>query len=108
MDDWWLEKIEELKRQMQLSDVALSRRLEISPAMLTHFRMGRRQLPLHARICLLDTLGYAITRDILLRILPEEARSAAIAADNRRAQKKGGSEEPDSNTELELPPPWHS
>ena len=57
MHEWWIEKIEGLKRDARLSDVTLARRLDISPAMLAHVRMGRRALPLHARLRLLDALG---------------------------------------------------
>jgi hypothetical protein len=106
MHEWWIEKIEGLKRDSRLSDVTLARRLDISPAMLAHVRMGRRALPLHARLRLLDALGYVITRDILLRVLPDEVRTAIVdtnAALTEAAYAEKGAE---ANAGLDPPPKW--
>lgn len=106
MSDWWIAKIDGFKRQSRLSDVALARRLDLSPAMLAHVRVGRRALPLQARLRLLDALGYVITRDLLLRVLPDEVRSAVIdtnAALTESLRPHGGE---DPNVSLELPPNW--
>ena len=106
MSDWWTKNIDVFKRRSRLSDVALAKRLDISPAMLAHVRVGRRALPLQARLRLLDAMGYVITRDLLLRILPEEVRSALVdtnAAVTEAFHANGGV---DPNTHLELPPNW--
>ena len=76
MDEWWIQKIESIKRQRRFSDVALAKRLDISPAMLAHVRSGRRAIPLHARIRLLHALGYVVTRDLMVRVMPPAVRSA--------------------------------
>jgi len=106
MDEWWVEKIEVLKRQRGLNDVAASRLLRTSPASLTHYRMARRLAPLHVRIRLLDELGYAITNEVLLRILPENVRSALLASNPRWADTGSTEELNDPNRGLELPPAW--
>jgi transcriptional regulator with XRE-family HTH domain len=106
MDEWWIQKIEALKRQSGLSDVALAKRLDISPAMLAHVRAGRRSLPLQARMRLLDALGYVITRDLLLRLLPEEVRSAAIATNAALTDAHFAANQTEPNVGLDLPPEW--
>lgn len=107
MDEWWIQRIEGLKRQSKLSDVALAKRLDISPAMLAHVRGGRRALPLQARLRLLDALGYVITRDLLLRVLPEDVRSAVIDTNAALMEAHYAPDNGDPNANLELPPAWH-
>ena len=106
MDEWWIQKIAVLKRQSGLSDVALAKRLDISPAMLAHIRVARRALPLQARLRLLDALGYVITRSLLLRLLPEEVRSAAIATNAALTEDHYAGNKADPNIGLDLPPEW--
>jgi hypothetical protein len=106
MHEWWIEKIEGLKRDSRLSDVTLARRLDISPAMLAHVRMGRRALPLHARLRLLDALGYVITRDLLLRVLPNEVRSAIVDTNAAITEQSYAEQGPEPNAGLEPPPKW--
>lgn len=106
MDDWWVQKIEGLKQQAKLSDVALAKRLDISPAMLAHVRVGRRALPLQARLRLLDALGYVITRDLLLRVLPEEVRSAIVDTNAAITEAHYRAKESGDDEGLELPPEW--
>lgn len=106
MDDWWIHRIEGLKKESEVSDVGLAKRLDISPAMLAHVRMGRRALPLHARIRLLDALGYVITSDMLLRILPEQVRSALVETNALSPGVHPEAGEPDPNSALEIPPTW--
>lgn len=96
--------MDELKAKLELTDVALSRRVEISPAMLAHVRAGRRPLPPASRIRLLDALGYVMTRDLLLRLLPAELRSAIESVDNRRAEFLGVPADSDPNVGREMPP----
>lgn len=106
MSDWWVQKIDGVKRESRLSDVALARRLDISPAMLAHVKMGRRVLPLHARLRLLDAIGYVITRDLLLRVLPEEVRSAIIDTNAAMTEANYVQSGSDPNENLERPPKW--
>lgn len=107
MEEWWIQKIELLKRNSGLSDVTLAKRLDISPAMLAHVRVGRRSPPLQARIRLLDALGYVITRDMFLRLLTDEVRSAAIATNAALTEAHFAVNESDPNAALDLPPEWH-
>ena len=106
MNDWWVKHIDVFKRRSRLSDVALAKRLDISPAMLAHVRVGRRTLPLQARLRLLDAIGYVITRDILIRILPEEVRSAVEDTNAALTESVNAAGSVDPNGHLELPPPW--
>ncbi|MDC8785996.1 helix-turn-helix domain-containing protein [Roseateles koreensis] len=106
MDDWWIQRIEGLKQQAKLSDVALAKRLDISPAMLAHVRVGRRALPLQARLRLLDALGYVITRDLLLRVLPEEVRAAVVDTNAAMTEAHYRPKETGADDSLELPPEW--
>lgn len=101
-NDWWVQRLNELKLRLALSEVGMARRLEISPAMLGHVRAGRRPLPVPARIRLLDALGYVLTRDLLLRLLPDDVRAAVRAADNGRAESSKGKN--DTNAGREMPP----
>lgn len=104
MTDWWRQRIDVFKQQSNLTDVGVAKRLDISPAMLSHVRDGRRALPIHARLRLLHALDYVITREILLRVMPEEIRAAmidtnaAITDDHYQSNKIG------TNDQLELPP----
>lgn len=106
MEEWWIDKLDRLKRESGLSDVALAKRLDISPAMLAHVRVGRRALPLQSRIRLLDAVGYVITRDVFLRLVPEEVRAALVAANAEVTEAHYAAAETDPNANLELPPKW--
>jgi hypothetical protein len=105
MDEWWIRQIEDFRQRSKMTDVALAKRLDISASMLAHVRLGRRALPLHGRLRLLDALGYVLTRDLLLRVLPEEARSAIIDA-NAVWTEASYSGEADPNAGRDLPPVW--
>ena len=83
--EWWLERMDELKARLGLTDVGLGRQLDITGVMVGHVRGGRSALPTTARIRLLDKLGYTITREALLLLLPEAQRELVRAADNHRA-----------------------
>jgi hypothetical protein len=106
MNDWWIRQIEEYKQKSRLSDVAVSKRLDISPAMLAHVRMGRRSLPMQGRLRLLDALGYVVTRDLLLRILPEDMRNAIVDTNAALTDEHLTSDGSEPNAGLELPPEW--
>lgn len=79
MSNWWIKKLDDYKEKSKLSDVAVAKRLDISAAMLAHARAGRRELPLQGKLRLLDALGYVITRDLFLRVLNKDLRSALCA-----------------------------
>lgn len=101
-DAWWIARVDDLKQKMDWSDARLARRLQISPAMLAHVRAGRRPLTLPARVRLLDALGYASTRDLLLEILPVDLRDAVREWDNHRATD--GDVVATENAGLPMPP----
>jgi len=105
MDEWWIRQLEDFRQRSKLTDVAIAKRLDISPAMLAHVRMGRRALPIHGRVRLLDALGYVVTRDLLLRVLPEELRSAVIDT-NAAVTESLYSDKADPNAGREVPPAW--
>lgn len=106
MNDWWVRQIEEYKGRARLTDVALAKRLDISPAMLAHVRMGRRALPLQGRLRLLDALGYVLTRDLVLRVMSQEVREAFIATNAALTEAHYAPDQGEQNVGLELPPEW--
>jgi len=103
-DRWWVARLDALKDRHRLTDVALSRRIGISPAMLAHVRAGRNKLPPASKVRLLDALGYVLTRDVLLSVLPAELKSALLEVDHNHAQHLWAQPEPDPNAGLESPP----
>lgn len=101
-DNYWNRRLNDLKERFGLeSEVELSSAVGISPAMLGHVRSGRRSLPVPARARLLDKLGYVLTRDLLLRLLPNDVSQTIADIDNKRLLPPGGDE---PNAGLELPP----
>lgn len=74
--------------------------------MLTHVRVGRRAIPIQARLRLLDALGYVINRELLLRVLPEDHRAAIIDTNAALPEAHYKSHEPGVDVPLELPPVW--
>lgn len=74
--------------RMDLSDTSLAAQIGLSKSMLSQCRSGARPLPLAARYRLLDKLGYALTRDLILAALGDEPREAITEADNKRAQRR--------------------
>lgn len=103
--DFWNARLDLLKTKMGWTDVAVARRLEMTPAMLGHVRAGRRLLPTAAKFRLLDALGYQMTRDLLLRLLPSDVGEAIRDADNLRLNVvEGESDNAKINSRLGLPP----
>jgi hypothetical protein len=86
--DWWIERMDELKASLELTDVALGRLLDISGVMIGHVRAGRSALPVLSKVKLLDRLGFAFTRESLLLLLAPEVREAVRAADKHRAAER--------------------
>lgn len=104
MSNWWIEKLDEFKEKSRLSDVAVAKRLDISAAMLAHARAGRRELPLQGKLRLLDALGYVITRDLFLRVLNKDLRSALIDTNARWTESHLMADDPEPNKGRDLPP----
>lgn len=104
MTDWWIKKLDEYKHRSKLTDVAVAKRLDISAAMLAHARAGRRELPLQGKLRLLDALGYVITRDIFLRILSRDLRSALVDTNALLTESHLSGGESESDDGLDLPP----
>lgn len=86
---WWTGRLDALKAHTQWSDARVARRLQISPAQLSHVRTGHRPLPMPARVRLLHALGYVYTQDLFLTIMPAEFRDAVRAWDARRIGDTG-------------------
>lgn len=84
----WGRLLDRLKMRMDLSDTALAAQIGLSKSMLSQCRTGARPLPLAAKYRLLDKLGYALTRDLILAALADEPREAITEADNKRAQRR--------------------
>ena len=104
MSNWWIKKLDDYKEKSKLSDVAVAKRLDISAAMLAHARAGRRELPLQGKLRLLDALGYVITRDLFLRVLNKDLRSALIDTKARLTESHLTGNDPGPNAGLDLPP----
>lgn len=101
--DYWNRQLDSLKESSSLSsEVELSLVIGLSPAMLAHVRSGRRPLPFPAKAKLLDRLGYILTRDLMLRLLPDDAARTVIEIDNARL--KPTVDEASANVGKELPP----
>lgn len=101
--EFWNKKLDELRSHANLiSEVKLGLEIGISPAMLAHVRSGRRNLPLPARIRLLDKLGYSLTRDLLIRMLPEDDVRELVAFESRLLKPDNYTDP--SNEKLDLPP----
>ena len=77
--------IEKLKKRFNFSsDKAVADHLKISKQNLSDYKSGRRDLSIAAKIRAWDSLGYAITRDMLLSLLGDEGKRI-IEIDNERA-----------------------
>ncbi|WP_432263092.1 helix-turn-helix domain-containing protein [Cupriavidus sp. TMH.W2] len=77
----WVRAMETLRIENGWSDADLGRSIRLSSSMITQCRTGRRPLPPAARIRVLSGLGFEITRDRLLGVVPDEIREAVMEAD---------------------------
>lgn len=81
----WIDRLDELKHRLQLrTEAQLAAELGVSAVVLAQARMGKQPLPLKGKVRLLDRLGYEMTRDIVLELLPEEVRNQIKEIDVRR------------------------
>ncbi|WP_425953295.1 hypothetical protein [Ralstonia pseudosolanacearum] len=77
----WICAMESLRTQNAWGDADLSAAISLSTSMINQCRSGRRPLPPSARIRVLSHLGFEITRDRLLSVVPDEIREAVLEAD---------------------------
>lgn len=100
--DYWTRQLDQLKAQAAHSEGSLAALIGLSPAMLSHVRAGRRPMPMAARMRLLHHLGFEITRDLMIRMLPPDNAAAVlqIIAANPLQQL----DESECNLGKELPP----
>ncbi len=85
LDIDWIAKLDALRDQMSLNDSQVAAELGLSRSMLAQVRSGHRQLPTKAKLRLLDRLGYALSRGMVLATLSNELTETITAADNQRA-----------------------
>ena len=85
LDIDWIAKLDALRDRMSLNDSQLAAELGLSRSMLAQVRSGHRQLPTKAKLRLLDKLGYALSRGMVLSALSNELTETITEADNQRA-----------------------
>ena len=88
LDIDWIAKLDALRDRMSLNDSQVAAELGLSRSMLAQVRSGHRQLPTKAKLRLLDKLGYALTRGMVLAALSNELTETITEADNQRAQDR--------------------
>lgn len=80
--------IEKLKKKFNFSsDKAVADHLKISKQTMSDYKSGRRDLSIATKVRAWDSLGYAITRDMLLSLLGDEGKRI-IEIDNKRAAER--------------------
>ena len=87
---FWNKALDDLKERMSLeSDAELARFLSMSRQMIHQIRSGERKPPAKVVFTILDKAGYAVTRDLLLALLPDEIAKGLMERDNNRLSNKG-------------------
>lgn len=84
----WPDLLDKLKAKFTLNETELAATIGLSRSMLSQVRIGHRPLPTRSKFVILDKLGYAMTRDLLLSALPSEVSETIAEADNARVQGK--------------------
>ena len=85
----WPALLDKLKAELgDLNELQLAGAIGLSQSMLSQVRIGHRPLPTKAKIAVLDKLGYALTRNLVLSTLPGDVAEAIGDADNRRAKDR--------------------
>jgi len=88
-EEEWIARLDALKVKYNLStEVQLSLLVGVGQSMLGHIRSGRKSIPMPTKLRILDKLGYAMTREVILSVLPDESRKVVIEIDNSRLTKK--------------------
>ena len=84
----WPALLDKLKSRLDLNETQLAATIGMSRSMLSQVRIDHRPLPTKAKFVVLDRLGYALTRNLLLSALPADVSETITEADNARAQQK--------------------
>ncbi len=84
----WPEIIEKLLEERQLSLRGLAASLDLSHVYLSAVRKGTQPASPMLKFKLLDMLGYDMTRDVLLKLLPDEVANSIHKKDIERGQKR--------------------
>jgi len=89
MNEFWNQALDTLKDKMNLTtDVELSSWLGMSKQMINQIRKGQRKPPPHLVFTIIDKTGYAISRDLLFSLLPDQLSEGLRKIDNDRTKKK--------------------
>lgn len=84
----WPALLDKLKARLDLNETQLAATIGMSRSMLSQVRIDHRPLPTKAKFVVLDKLGYALTRNLVLSALPADVSETITEADNARAQEK--------------------
>ncbi len=84
----WPALLDKLKARLDLNETQLAATIGMSRSMLSQVRIDHRPLPTKAKFVVLDKLGYALTRNLVLSALPADVSETITEADNARAQQK--------------------
>lgn len=88
--NFWNARLDQIRQRFELrSELELSITLRMHPASVAHIRSGLRAPSVANAIRILDKSGYVLTRDLFVRVLPQQARVAIAKADRRRALDMG-------------------
>lgn len=80
MQQKWIERIDEMKRRMDLnSDAQTAKMLGISQQALSQIRCGDVEMGPLTKLTLMDKLGFTSLRDALLEVLPEKKKQRSSA-----------------------------
>lgn len=85
----WVERIDQLKERVgHSSDMQLAADLLISRQFLSDIRSGKSPIPVGLKFKIADRLGYEMTRDALLELLPDQVANAIRKKDHQRSQRR--------------------
>ncbi len=102
--EFWNARLNELRSRCDpQTDVQLSFAIRISPAMISQIRTGRREPPFDLKVKLLESLGYVLDQDLLIRLLPMDHRRV-VTDSLRRCTIPELAKPPSHNLGKDLPP----
>lgn len=85
----WNKKIRQYKERFGLSsDAQVAADLGITRGALNNFMRGHAPWPTGLKVAILDRLGYAATRNVLLGLVPQGEAANFLALDHARAQER--------------------